>query len=283
MLSWMYGELDAGEREKVEAYLSANPDELKKIQQLQEVRSVMSNIAEKEVIAPPLMHDDQPPVIPIWRTSYFRISMTIAASFILIIVAGRLLRTEISYANNELRISFGSPKPTVPVEPSTDRLQATAIDSENLTSAQVQSMIDASLKSSEIKVGEKLVSVQQQLDKSIRSALASAPSSGMDSLANRLSRASEQQVRAFVTGLREENLQMMRQYLQLSAGEQRAYMENLLVDFSKWQQEQRNQDLQILLTRVNSIENNTNQLKQETEQILSSIISSTGIRQQQSN
>src|SRR5688572_22159311 len=101
LISWMYGELDDAERAKVDAYFSENPEELKKIQQMQSVRQVMSSIADKEVIAPPVIHDHSQRVVPIWKTSYFRASISIAASFILIIVAGKLLGTEVSYANRE--------------------------------------------------------------------------------------------------------------------------------------------------------------------------------------
>jgi hypothetical protein len=275
LISWLYGELDESELAKVEAYFSENPEELKKVQQMQAVRKVMTTVADKEVIAPPVIHDDQPRTVPIWSSSWFRASISIAASFILIIVAGKLLGTEITYANKELRISFGAAKPIEPqvIEPAFPKA---------LTHADVQEMINASVRSSEEKMDERMASSQARLDKTVRSALASAPV-GIDSLARQLSRASESQVRAFVTGLREENLQMMRQYLDLSASEQRAYMEGLLVDFSKWQSEQRSQDLQILMTRVNRIENNTNQLKEETEQILASIISNSAISQKQSN
>jgi len=51
------------------------------------------------------------------------------------------------------------------------------------------------------------------------------------------------------------------------------YVENLLVDFSKYLQEQRKQDLVFFQSRMSSIEKNSSQFKQETEQILSSIIS----------
>ena len=110
LISWMYGELDEAERAKVEAFFAENPDELRKVQQVQSVRQVMSSVADKEVISPPVIHDDQPRVLPIWKTSYFRMSMSIAASFILIIVAGKLLGTEVNLGNGELRVSFGGTK-----------------------------------------------------------------------------------------------------------------------------------------------------------------------------
>jgi hypothetical protein len=282
LISWMYGELDETERSKVEGWFNENPAELQRIQQMQSVRDVMSNAADKEVIAPPVVVDHGPQVVPIWRTSYFRISMSIAASFLLIIVAGKLLGPEISYKNNELKISFASGKSEEKIIPQNIVDPSANQDNNQLTQAEIQEMINASLRSTEERIDKRLTANQAKLDKTVRTALASAPLE-MDSLANRLSEASEIQVRAFVTTLRDENLTMMRQYLELSSTEQRAYMENLLVDFSKWQQEQRNQDLQVLLTRVNSIEHNTNQLKEETEQILASIISNSGASQKQSN
>jgi len=68
----------------------------------------------------------------------------------------------------------------------------------------------------------------------------------------------------------------MKDYFQLSAADQKKYMENLLVDFSSYLQEQRKQDLQFVQTKVNSLEKNNNQFKQETEQILTSLISNPG-------
>src|ERR1044071_3159180 len=107
LISWLYGELDEVEKAKVEKYFQENPDELKKMQQLGGVKDIMSNVRDKEVIAPPLFMDHDVKVVPIWRTSSFRTIMTIAASFLLIIVAARLLDMEVNYSNGELRMSFG--------------------------------------------------------------------------------------------------------------------------------------------------------------------------------
>ena len=86
------------------------------------------------------------------------------------------------------------------------------------------------------------------------------------------SQASQDQVRTFVAGLQQDNLQLMKDYMALSSKDQQVYVENLLVDFSKYLQEQRKQDLLLFQTRMSSIEKNTDQFKQETEQILASII-----------
>jgi hypothetical protein len=97
------------------------------------------------------------------------------------------------------------------------------------------------------------------------------------------SQASQEQVKLFVSGLQNDNLKLMKDYLQLSSTEQKKYVENLLVDFSKYLQEQRNQDLKLFQTRVNSIEKNTDLFKQETEQIITSLISNSSVIKKQNS
>ena len=96
----------------------------------------------------------------------------------------------------------------------------------------------------------------------------------MNELTKTASQASQEQVRSFVSSLQEQNLKLMKDYFQLSTADQKKYMESLLVSFSGYLQEQRKQDLQYVQNQMNSLEKNNNQFKQETEQILTSLISS---------
>jgi hypothetical protein len=68
----------------------------------------------------------------------------------------------------------------------------------------------------------------------------------------------------------------VKNYFQLTSTEQKQYIENLLVDFAKYLQQQRKDDLQVVQTQLNSIQKNTDIFKQETEQILTSIITTVG-------
>jgi len=265
LISWLYGELDEAEKAKVEKYFQENPDELKKIQQLGGVKDIMNNIQEKEVIAPPLFMDDDVKVVPIWRTNSFRTIVTIAASFLLIIVVGRLLNTEVSYSNGELRMSFGK------------RVTET---STGLTAMQVQQMIDESNSRNQQAFDEKLVASRAELDGKIRAVMSSTSST--EKMVKQLSTASKDEIRSFVATLQKESLTQVQDYLQLSAADQRKYTDNLIVEFSKYLQEQRNQDLNMFQTRFSKLEQNTDELKTETEQILASIVSSSPQVQQSS-
>jgi hypothetical protein len=260
LTAYLYGELTATEAEKVQSYLQQHPEELKKLQGLGELRTVISHIQDQEVIAPPLFMDDAN-VKPLWQSNYFKTVMSIAASLLFLMVAGKFLGTEISYSNGELAINFSGKK-----EPVKEIVQP------SLTEEKVKEMIQNSLASNNEVITANWTEDQKRLSQSIRQNL-DQNSKKIDALMKGAADASQAQVRGFVASLQNENLKLMKDYFQLSTADQKKYTEGLLVDFSEYLKEQRRQDLMILQTRVNSIEKNTDQFKQETEQILASIIS----------
>lgn len=269
LISWLYDELEGDERAKVERYLNEHPEELKRLRAMSSVRNVMANIEEQEVIAPPVFMDHQPNVLPLWRSTWFRSVTGIAASFIMVILVGKLTGAELSISSSEFRIAFGEKK------------QSTQ-PAEALTAMQVQQMIDESVMKTGEQFAARLTENREELDNVIRKHLA-VNSVHINDAVQKASMASQAQVRAYVATLHDENIRSVRDYMQLTSAEQKKYTENLLVDFSKWLQEQRNQDLQLFQVRLNDIEKNTNEFKQETEQILASIISGSGEALGQSN
>jgi hypothetical protein len=263
LMAYLYGELDAAEEKKVLEYLDQHPEELKHLQQLAGVQDVLKQIQDKEVIAPPVFDNLASKQVHFWQSGYFKTMMSIAASFILILVAARLIGPEITYSGGELRISFNGGKQTEQVAKPEQPL---------LTATEVQEMINSSLTKNNEVIAAGWEDNQNKINQSIQSNFASN-SRKLDELMKVTSQASQEQVRTFVASLQEENLKLMKDYLQLSSNEQKTYVEALLVDFSKYLQEQRKQDFQVFQTRMSSIEKNTDQFKQETEQILASIIS----------
>ena len=262
LISYLYGELDAKENEKVQHYLQAHPEEREKIKQLVGVQELMRKIEDKEVIAPPVFMDDAPRSPSVWFNGYLKTVIGIAASFLLLLVAAKLLGTEINYSQNELKISFGGSKTEQPIQ-----------QVQSLSPDQVQQMINSSLVENNEVIAASFTDNQKKLDQAIKNNLALS-SKKMDGLMKNVSLASQEQVRSFVASLQDENVKTMREYMQLSSSEQNKYMESLLIDFTKYLNEQRNQDLQLFQSRISTMEHNTDQFKQETEQILATIISS---------
>lgn len=264
LIAYLYGELDAKQTEKVVKYLNQNPDVEKKLQQLSDVQGILNHVEDQEVIAPPIFMDSNKHASRFWRSSYFKTVMSIAASFLVLLVAAKLIGPEIMYSNGELRISFKEQKQ---IEKPIEQTKTASI-----TSVDVQDMINNSLIKNNEMIATEWANNNKKIQASLRNNL-SSNSAKIDELMKVTSQASQDQVRSFVASMQEDNRKVMSDYMQLSAKDQKMYVENLLVDFSKYLQEQRKQDLVFFQSRMSSIEKNSSQFKQETEQILSSIIS----------
>jgi len=264
-MAFLYGELEGAEKEKIEQYILSNAEARLELEKFRHLRGMLGTVKDKEVIAPPIFVGDSKQRY-FWSTPYFRTISSIAASLLVIMLVGKIVDLRIRTSNHELKISFGEQEEIKP---------ANTAPASTLTAEQVQEMIKSSLNDNNIAMQASWQQSQQKLDASIKSNLA-ANSGKIDQLVREASTASQGQISQYVSGLREENLKMVKDYFSLTSNQQKDYIENLLVDFAKYLQQQRNDDLQVVQTRMNSLEQNTQVFKQETEQILTSIITTVG-------
>jgi hypothetical protein len=262
LMAYLYDELSSEEKVLVEKYLLENPTAMKELESLQHLRKMMATVSDKEVIAPPIVIEDSNQRF-IWNAPYFKTIVSIAASLLLLMIAGSLMDVKMKYSNNQVSLSFGEQ-----TEPTTNLSTAT------LTPEQVQQMINASMQQNNQVVQASLEESQNKLDASISKNLA-MNSTKINNLVQQASRASQDEIRQYVAGLQNQNQQLVKDYFQLSTTDQQKYIEGLLVDFSKYLQQQRNNDLETIQTRLTGIEQNTTVFKHETEQILASIISNS--------
>ena len=261
LMAYLYDELSGEERVMVEKYLAENPTAMKELESFQHVRKMISVVSDKEVIAPPIVMEDSKQRF-LWNAPYFKTIAAIAASLLLLMIAGKVLDIQVNFSGNEMKVSYG--KPAVDVIPQ-----------QGLTQEQVQSMINSSMTQNNQFVQASMSETQKRLDASISKNL-SVNSAKIDALVKQASRASQDEIRQFVASIQNQNQQVVKDYFQLTTNDQQKYLESLLVDFSKYLQQQRNNDLETIQTRLTGLEKNTTVFKQETEQILASIISNSG-------
>jgi len=269
LIAYLYGELDGKEQEKLAQYFQEHPEELKHVQALANARDIMVAVNDKEVIAPPVFMDDLSRARPLWKSGTARWVTGMAATILFFMVAARMIGVEAYYSKGEARISLGK-RSEAPVQSAP--LPALTVD-------EIQTLISSSLVKNNEFIAARWADNQRKIDESIRFRL-DLNSKKTEDIVKNAALASQEQIRSFVDGLQNENLRSMKDYLQLSSAEQNKYVESLLVDFSKYLQEQRNQDLNLFQTRMSSMEKNTDQFKAETEQILSGIISNSGSKKQ---
>jgi hypothetical protein len=267
-MAYLYDELEAAEKARMDEYIRTNPEARQELDNYRHLRQLMGTVEDKEVIAPPLVLGESAPRI-VWNTPALRVVAGIAASVLILMLAGRLTGLQAGFSGNEFRISFGPPA-SAPVVGTAPTAATPA-----LSANEVQQMIDASLTQNTQTLQARWQENQHALDASIRRSLASN-SGRINDLVKEASTASQQQVQDFIAQIQTENQRVVNDYFQLSATQQKDYIENLLVDFSKYLQQQRTSDLQVVQNRLHALEQNTGVFQQETEQILSSIITSVG-------
>ena len=162
------------------------------------------------------------------------------------------------YSANELTLSFGDLKKEVAAPA--------------LTPEQVQQLINASLAQNNDYVRASWNESQNKMNEALKQNTL-FNSQKVNELSKTVASTSQEEIRQFMEGIRNQNVEAMQTYIRLSSSDQKQYIENLLVDFTKYMQEQRNQDLNLVQTRITSLEEDNNLFKQEAGQILTSLIS----------
>jgi hypothetical protein len=266
-MAYLYGEAEGAEKEKIDQYLLENAEARKEFEKFQGLRKMMSSVEDKEVIAPPIIIEGSRQRF-LWNTPSIRMIVSIAASLLLIILVGKATGTRVSLNGNEFKLSFGEPVEVT--KPAVEENLPSPLSEE-----EVQRMINKSLTANNSEIEQSWEESQKKLNASIRQNLA-VNSEKVDEVMKSASVATQDQIRNYVATIQAENMQQVKDYFQLTSSQQKDYIETLLVDFDKYLQQQRNNDLQLVQTRLHSIEENSNVFQQETEQILTSIISSVG-------
>ena len=224
LMAYLYGELEGSEKEAMDKYLFEHPEARLELERLQQMRSMLGHVKDKEVIAPPIFVGERKQRF-IWNAPYLKTIVSVAASLLLIILVGKLSGMRIQYQESELRISFGGNQVA-----NDDAMPAAQPSLSSLSAEEVQAMINSSLDKHNLAMQSSWKETQQQLDASITKNLAQN-SNKIDKLVKDASAASQDQIRQYVSGMQTENLQLVKNYFKLSSDEQKQYIESLLVDF----------------------------------------------------
>ena len=238
-MAYLYGELEGYEKEAMDKYLFEHPEarvELERLQQMREHAGACKR--QRSDCSSHFCWGKQ-------ATIYLECSLSqndcqhCGITACLSYWSGKFSGMKIQYQESELRISFGGDQ-VVKVMPTQTAQPAIS----SVTPEEVQAMINASLDKNNLAMQSSWKETQQQLDASITKNLAQN-SNKIDKLVKDASAASQDQIRQFVSGMQTENLQLVKNYFKFSSDEQKQYIESLLVDFSKYLQQQRNDDLRL--------------------------------------
>src|SRR6185436_6933429 len=99
LMAYLYDELSGEEKALVEKYLLENPTAMKELESLRHLRKMLTAVSDKEVIAPPIVIEDSNQRF-FWNATYIKPIVGIAASLLLLMIAGRLMDVQLNYSNN---------------------------------------------------------------------------------------------------------------------------------------------------------------------------------------
>ena len=263
LISYLYGELDKEEQEKVEAYINSSPEAAKELEELEDVRDLLGKLPDKEVINPFYSWRDADSLIDKKlkrdQWGFLKPVIGIAASIILIMIVGVLTNTRINFRNQGIVISFGN------------QLSQPAL----ISQSEVQNLVKSEVRNQVTKSKELFLEELQKIENNLDTRFVSNGDHQLNSIKNVIDNqldVKEERIQKLVRDLQRENLKILAEYLEHAGMQQEFYIQGILSDFSLYIENQREEDLHLIEVNLRFLKDNSDLQFQETGQILASII-----------
>lgn len=264
LISYLYGELDKEEQEKVEAYINSSPEAAKELEELEDVRDLLGKLPDKEVINPFYSWRDADSLLDKRfnrnnRWGFLKPVIGIAASIILIMIVGVLTNTRINLRNQGIVISFGN------------QISQPAL----ISQSEVQNLVKSEVRNQVTKSKELFLEELQKIENNLDTRFVSNGDHQLNSIKNVIDNqldVKEERIQKLVRDLQRENLKILAEYLKQAGKQQEFYIQGILSDFSLYIENQREEDLHLIEVNLRLLKDNSDLQFQETGQILASII-----------
>lgn len=265
LLDYIYGEMSTNEKKEFEIKLNNDSVLQNEYKELTEVRDVLENLKDKEVMEPFSAWAKQ-------RSSYwyntgqkrrrvvFRPITAVAASLIILMLVGYLTNFSISINDNGFQASFGVQ--------SMDQAQY-------LSAEEVKSLVSREVAQSRNELLTQIAQNQERSDNKFTvmeaSIIAAKKTEARVPVTN-------EDLQNFFVNVENKNAETMKEYMKLTSNQQQEYFKTILTQFNDFYQKQRNDDLTFVQTSLLEMQQNQSSQKQETEKAIASIITSVSQR-----
>ena len=245
LIAYLYGELSEEEKNRVEQYLSEHNEARKELNDMKEVLGIMGQAKDREVETPVFSFTNPSKVIVDGNDTgnWWRYPLSIAASIALLMVVGYLTSFRVASVDGQMRIAFGNE----------------SMPEETFTKDQVKEMIAVALDENDKLVNQKLAEAKSDL---ITQANQETPVELDQQLLNK-----------YIQRLRQYNAETMAGLLEESELEQRRYTDQVVQDFAIFLDLQRQDDMELIQSRIQNISEDTERFNRQTGQILTSLLS----------
>ncbi|MEP1097647.1 MAG: hypothetical protein ABJG78_21190 [Cyclobacteriaceae bacterium] len=241
LTSYLYDELSKEEHEKVKAYLAANSEAKKELMEIQSMREFMGKLEDKEVVEPSFVFDNSPTVVVSRGESsnyFIRSTIAVAASLSLLILIGYFTQLRISTDDNGLLMSFGN----------SDFEETNTSLSEESIKGWMKETLAANNEDLLGKIGE----VESSFDAKTKQ-LQAANSSAKQLVNYKID---QDIIDKYVSQITQENRDILLNLMEVSGRSQKQYMDDMMQDFAKFMESQRQNDLEVIQGHLNIFANN---------------------------
>lgn len=247
LISYLYGELSVEEQAKVEEYLSGNEEARKELEEMKSTLSIMGQLKDNEVDIPTFTFDHSSKVVVGNSFTVWRRYIAIAASITLLFLVGYLTRFNASYDEDGFKMAFGEP-------------------ASGYSQDEVQSMIAAAIEKNNENLNQKFVNAEAGMKDYV--------AENNESLQTRfVSQVSKQPIsESDFEYERQQYLSYLKQLIEDSESSQKRYTDQAMTDFAIFLDIQRQNDMEVIQTRFNNLEDNTELNRFKTDQILSTLV-----------
>ncbi len=250
LISYLYGELSAEEKKKVEEYLSGNEEASKELEKLRSALGIIAKLKDKEVDVPTFTFNNSSNIVVGSHSMavFWKRSLAIAASIAIILFMGYLTRFNASFDDGGLQLTFGE--------------QSTGFNQQ-----QVEAMIADAIAKNNINLDQKLASTEAGMKNYVLDNNQSLQTQLVSQVNNKTETESDFEFE------RQQYLAYLKQLIEDSESSQQRYVDQAMTDFAIFLDIQRQNDLQVFQTRFDNIQDNAELNQFQTNQILANLIS----------
>ena len=260
-ISYLYGEMPAKEKKQMEAWLTAHPEKADELKQMGQARSIMQQLEDQSVSVPLnlLVQENQSGNNKVWWQTW---SVRAAAIGMLLMLTAYFTNLNIQWKDQHLLISFGDAPQLLNAEDVLNSQRAFLAEESRVRNdwQQQQDSLNQQWGAQLVALSEQLGEIDmktQRLNARQSSQTASLTTAQIDQLKKELI---------------ESNYQLMTDLLLDASRYQKDYTEQLLTEFSRFIEQQRLQDLQLMELALNNVLEQADEQQQNTEIMLAEII-----------
>ncbi|RJE75130.1 hypothetical protein [Reichenbachiella sp. MSK19-1] len=254
IIDYLYGEMSTTDLAMFKKELAVNSELKRQLDDVSGVSGHLDMVKDREVVIPPVMiRRSAPKAKGVFSHGAFRWGLSIAASLLILMVAGYLMDFKIIKTKESTMIGFGE----MNVKPELSELEvkqwiARAVDQQQKETSGAILTLQTDL---ETRLGESEKVQEQAWNKALSKQYVKQ----------------EEIMQLYVAQLNDSNKKMIEDFFLVSNQTQKKYMNRVLADFSDFYQKQRSYDLEMIQSNLGMLENSYSTRQLEQENMLASL------------